>query len=399
MNKDKSAFKEALAQIENVIKFKKCWKCGCNQGAIRGLEKEIHKLSPNDRTEIEPLLVKAKANFQQIEYDCLGCKTCFPGDLTNALSRAYPSLELEPDSCASEEINVEARQGFPPLPGNYQVVRYQASVAVCTLNSKRLIPEIAKSSHPALSIVGSLNTENLGIERVIRNTLSNPNIRHLIICGEDSEQRIGHLPGQSLLSLSRNGIDAANRIVGAQGKRPVLKNLGADEVQYFREQMEVVDLIGCSDVSKILGMASACQSKNKGQYRGGVAMQIRVKPVQALPPKQLTLDPNGYFVIFPDASHGKVVVEHYQNTGVLNQIIEGTDIGSIYMTIIDLGIISKLDHAAYLGKELARAEASLKTGVPYVQDQAQDRPVGQERAQTDTSNAKKGSSCAGSGCC
>jgi tetrahydromethanopterin S-methyltransferase subunit A len=32
--------------------------------------------------------------------------------------------------------------------------------------------------------------------------------------------------------------------------------------------------------------------------------------------------------------------------------------------------LSRLDHAAYLGRELARAEHSLSTGEPYVQDRA-----------------------------
>jgi len=38
--------------------------------------------------------------------------------------------------------------------------------------------------------------------------------------------------------------------------------------------------------------------------------------------------------------------------------------------VIDEGLISRLDHAAYLGRELARAEQSLKGAAPYVQDRA-----------------------------
>jgi tetrahydromethanopterin S-methyltransferase subunit A len=74
----------------------------------------------------------------------------------------------------------------------------------------------------------------LGIERIIRNTLANPNIRFLILCGADTQQAIGHLPGQSLQSLFENGVDERRRIRGARGKRPVLKNVSIEEIQRSR---------------------------------------------------------------------------------------------------------------------------------------------------------------------
>lgn len=305
----------------------------------------------------------------------------------NALSKAYPNLELEPDSCASDEMTVEIRPRFPPFPGNYQVLRYNAPVAICTLNSKELISEIAHTKHSALGLIGSLNTENLGIERVVKNTISNPNIRFLILCGDDSQQKIGHLPGQSLLSLFQNGVDEKKRIVGAQGKRPVLKNVELFEIQQFLSQVEVIDLIGKKTLAEILRMTQDCGQRNKGPFEGASVTMNRIEPIKASPPKPLILDPNGYFVIFPDQKQNRIIVEHYLNTGVLNKIVEGIDVGSIYMTIIDLGLVSKLDHACYLGKELARAEESLRTGNPYQQDQAQDVP---EEGPT---------SCKAKGCC
>ena len=66
MSKSNTAFDHALAQVENVIRFKKCWKCGCNQGAIKGLEKELDAISPEDRARLIPLVEKAKSTFQPI---------------------------------------------------------------------------------------------------------------------------------------------------------------------------------------------------------------------------------------------------------------------------------------------------------------------------------------------
>jgi len=65
---------------------------------------------------------------------------------------------------------------------------------------------------------------------------------------------------------------------------------------------------------------------------------------------------------------GKLKYYSYQNK--LLRIIEGRTARDIYLTLIEKGWVSDLTHAAYLGKELARAELSLQTGLKYVQDGA-----------------------------
>ena len=40
----------------------------------------------------------------------------------------------------------------------------------------------------------------------------------------------------------------------------------------------------------------------------------------------------------------------------------------IYEEIIEKGLVTRLDHAAYLGKELEKAEIAMLTGKEYVQD-------------------------------
>lgn len=385
----------AIEQIENTIKFKKCHKCGCQQGTIRAIENNLTNFSASDQEILKSLIGRAKATFLPIEYDCLGCKTCFPSIVTNEIMAAYPSVQLEDDGCASEDINAQAREGWPPLPGNYEVMRYQAPVAVCTLNSKELFQTIATARHSDISVVGSLNTENLGIERVIKNVVANPHIRFLLLCGDDSEQRIGHLPGQSFASLFANGIDPNNRIVGAQGKRPVLKNIAPALVEQFRNQVELISMIGCVESAEVLKMAKFQAKKNPGAFKGGRLMQLSIAKTQAKAPGPLLLDPKGYFVIFPNQDTDSIIVEHYQNNGILSQIIEGKDVGSIYMTIIEMGLISKLDHACYLGKELAKAEESLRTGAPYLQDKAQEPHQGDSEG-----SPQDGSSgCKSTGCC
>ena len=43
------------------------------------------------------------------------------------------------------------------------------------------------------------------------------------------------------------------------------------------------------------------------------------------------------------------------------------------MTAIERVLLTRLDHAAYLGRELARAEHALSSGEAYVQDAAPEQ--------------------------
>lgn len=82
------------------------------------------------------------------------------------------------------------------------------------------------------------------------------------------------------------------------------------------------------------------------------------------------MDKAGYFVILPLAGPSLIHVEHYGYDNVLLREIEGTTARDLYMMIIANGWLTELSHAAYLGKELAKAELSLIHGVKYVQDGA-----------------------------
>jgi tetrahydromethanopterin S-methyltransferase subunit A len=92
--------------------------------------------------------------------------------------------------------------------------------------------------------------------------------------------------------------------------------------------------------------------------------------VQASEPERFTLDKGGYLVIYPDVRRKHLVLEHYTNPGVLDCVIEGKTPAALYSTAIERGLLKRLDHAAYLGRELARAEETLLSGRPYVQDRA-----------------------------
>lgn len=200
-----------------------------------------------------------------------------------------------------------------------------------------------------------------------------------MICGEDTEQAIGHLPGQSFASLFENGLDERGRIRGAKGKRPILENVTPEQVEMFRRQVKPAVMIGEMDGANVRSRIRTCAGEAPGRFDGapkGVAVPI----VRAVEPERLVPDPAGYFVVYPDRARSLLLVEHYTNAGVLDATIEGATPTSIYATIIERNLISRLDHAAYLGRELARAAHALTSGEPYVQDRAPGEPTTNEPA-------------------
>ena len=340
----------------------KCHRCGCLQDTVKALSDTVA-----GRGELAPILEAARSTFVPRAYDCLGCAVCFPAIAANAFGEAFPGEGEALDLCPTGPS--QERSGWPPLAGEYRVLRYQAPVALCTLNSAELATRLTEQAPVGVSLIGSLHTENLGIERIIRNVLANPNIRFLVLCGEDTRQQVGHLPGQSLASLSEHGLDDRGRIVGARGKRPVLRNVTPDQVEAFRRQVEVVDRIGEMDEAILVETASDCASRDPGKFVGTPA-DAGIATLSAPEPQRLVSDPAGFFVIYPDAGRRRLVVEHYTNAAVLDCVIDAATPAAASAAAIERGLLSRLDHAAYLGRELGRAERALLYGEHYVQDRA-----------------------------
>ena len=359
---------EAVAQLKDAAAAKKCWRCGCLHQSLA----EIERAMPDDKRplELDIALRAARERLVDIQYDCLGCQVCFPASALNALQQA--GVAVEPESCPTAPA--ETREGWPPLPGDYIVRRYRAPVAVCTLTDEDLANAVDREAGPEVSTVGTLQTENLGIERLILNVLANPNIRFLVVCGADSRQAIGHLPGQSLISLARFGLDDRSRIVGARGKRPVLRNVEHQAVEHFRQTVEVVDLVGATDLSDVLRAVTDCAARNPGLAEPFSRDRL-LEPITGYVPERMEPDAAGYFVIYVDRSRRILSLEHYRKDGVLDAVIEGQTAAALYTPVIEKGLISRLDHAAYLGRELARAEHAMRSGTPYVQDAAPERDV------------------------
>ncbi len=188
------------------------------------------------------------------------------------------------------------------------------------------------------------------------------------------------------------------RVIGSTAKKPLLRNVSIEEINSFRNQVKVVNMIGCCDdsliVDKIKELGQLAIPKTEKLKHLPIIQEVKttvantscgcsscddgcqeevmreVEVVQANEPKNIVMDKAGYFVILPIAEKNIISVEHYSYDNTLLRIIEGKDARSIYWTIVENKWVTFLSHAAYLGKELTKAELSLKNEFKYVQDGA-----------------------------
>lgn len=89
-------------------------------------------------------------------------------------------------------------------------------------------------------ISGTLQTANIGIEKIAVNLISNPNIRYLILAGKES----GHLPCDALKALFRDGCDEKGYILNTKAPTAILKNIPKEAIVRLREQIQLIDLSG-----------------------------------------------------------------------------------------------------------------------------------------------------------
>ena len=134
-----------------------------------------------------------------------------------------------------------------PIKQEYYLGSGKAA-AICTLSSFDLLEMLSRSSiMDKVLIAGRLLSENKGIDAMIDFTMNHPELNRIILCGKEVK---GHRAGQALLALARNGVDTSNRIIGAAGPNPIITR-SMQDVEIFRHQVRIMDLIGTVDINRI----------------------------------------------------------------------------------------------------------------------------------------------------
>lgn len=163
-------------------------------------------------------------------------------------------------------------EDYPPEEGCYLRGNDYSPVAVAIIlrwMREETPPEIENLVRVAVesgaALAGTLQTENIGLEKVICNIVSNPNVRYLVVFGPESP---GHLVGDAIVALMANGIDERKRIIGAKAPTPYLFNIPAEFVERFRRQVTVVDLINEGSPDVLRQAVWSCYQEDAVSFRG-----------------------------------------------------------------------------------------------------------------------------------
>jgi tetrahydromethanopterin S-methyltransferase subunit A len=147
---------------------------------------------------------------------------------------------------------------WPLITGEYEAGNPESPVAVCTCGSHIKGSDLLAAG---AALTGPCKTENIGIEKMTANMVSNPNIRYLIVTGMEVK---GHITGQCTEAFLKSGIDKEGRIVGATGAIPFIQNLTPESIERVRQQVEPIMMLNTEDVGAITAKIKELVSKDPG---------------------------------------------------------------------------------------------------------------------------------------
>jgi tetrahydromethanopterin S-methyltransferase subunit A len=161
--------------------------------------------------------------------------------------------------------------GYPPEEGCYLRGNDYSPVAVVVILKWRReewpqsIEQLVRTGvESGAALSGTLQTENVGLEKVICNIVANPNIRYLIVCGPESP---GHFVGDCIKALYENGVDENRRIIGTKAPAPYLFNIPKHWVDRFIKQTKLIDLVNEGTPETVKDAVWSCYQEKPTGFR------------------------------------------------------------------------------------------------------------------------------------
>ncbi len=168
-------------------------------------------------------------------------------------------------------LKVRPHPEYPPEEGRYlRGNDYSPAlvVIILTYDAEAIPPEIERLARTGVeagaALSGTLQTANIGIEKIICNVVANPNIRYLVLGGPESE---GHRTGDAIKALFKNGVDEKKRIIGTTGLSAYLYNVPMEFIDRFREQLTLVDC-QFQDENMLRKAVWSCFQETPVEFRG-----------------------------------------------------------------------------------------------------------------------------------
>jgi len=143
-------------------------------------------------------------------------------------------------------LKTKLNPDYPPEEGRYIRGNDASPVAVAIVlcsDADKIPVEIEDlvraGAESGAALAGTVQTPNIGLEKIVCNVVANPNIRYLILGGPESD---GHSTGEAIKALLKYGVDEKMRIKNTSASHAFLYNIPAGFVDRFREQLSLIDL-------------------------------------------------------------------------------------------------------------------------------------------------------------
>ncbi len=186
-------------------------------------------------------------------------------------------------------LKVKPPQEYPPEEGHYLRGNDYSPVAVVVMHNapreegKETPPEIEKLVRIAIetgaALAGTLQTANIGLEKLITNVVANTNIRYLILCGREVEV---HKSGDALIALIKNGVDAKRIIIGTNAPTAYLFNIPLGVIERFRKQITPINLLNVIDSETVRKAVWSCYQEEPTEFMEHVLYDVGAYPEPAI---------------------------------------------------------------------------------------------------------------------
>ena len=179
-------------------------------------------------------------------------------------------------------LKVKPNKDYPPEEGRYIRGNDYSPVAVVIVLNRdedKIPAEIEKlvrvGAESGAVLSGTVQTENIGFEKIICNIISNPNIRYAVLSGPESP---GHLTGEAFKALFKNGVDKNKRVIGTDSPHPLLYNLPMEFIERIREQITLIDLQFKGTPELIRKAVWSCYQEKPVEFEGYKVYDIGAFP-------------------------------------------------------------------------------------------------------------------------
>jgi len=179
-------------------------------------------------------------------------------------------------------LKVDPHPDYPPEEGRYLRGNDRSPVVVVVILNDpedKIPPEIERlvrvGVETGAALSGTVQTENIGFEKIICNVIANPNIRWAVLTGPESE---GHLTGEAFKALLANGVDEKKRIVGTDAPHPLLFNLPMEFIERFRAQVSLIDLQFKGTPETVRQAVWSCYQEEPVEFEGKQVHDVGAYP-------------------------------------------------------------------------------------------------------------------------